>query len=90
MITVRRAQKKDADKTIKLLSEVLELHAKLRPDIFISGRTKYSPTRAKGASKISWGCHSTANTAPANSRPSQAPREKVRIMHTHITPQQAR
>ena len=25
-----------------LLSEVLELHAKLRPDIFISGTTKYT------------------------------------------------
>lgn len=42
MITVRRAQEKDTDKTMKLLSEVLELHAKLRPDIFISGRTKYT------------------------------------------------
>ena len=62
----------------------------VKREITVSGRTKYSPTRAKGASKISWGCHSTANTAPANSRPSQAPREKVRIMHTHITPQQAR
>lgn len=41
-ITVRRAEDKDADKTIKLLSEVLELHAKLRPDIFISGTTKYT------------------------------------------------
>jgi len=42
MITVRRAEEKDAEKTMKLLSEVLELHAKLRPDIFISGRTKYT------------------------------------------------
>ncbi len=41
-ITVRRAEDKDADKTLKLLSEVLELHAKLRPDIFISGTTKYT------------------------------------------------
>lgn len=48
MITVRRAQKKDADKTIKLLSEVLELHAKLRPDIFISGRTKYTREELNG------------------------------------------
>ncbi len=42
MITVRRAEEKDAEKTMQLLSEVLELHAKLRPDIFISGRTKYT------------------------------------------------
>ncbi len=42
MITVRRAEEKDSEKTMQLLSEVLELHAKLRPDIFISGRTKYT------------------------------------------------
>ena len=48
MITVRRAQEKDTDKTMKLLSEVLELHAKLRPDIFISGRTKYTREELNG------------------------------------------
>ena len=42
MIRVRRAEDRDADRVMKLLSEVLELHAKLRPDIFISGRTKYT------------------------------------------------
>ena len=42
MITVRRAEEKDSEKTMQLLSELLELHAKLRPDIFISGRTKYT------------------------------------------------
>ena len=42
MITVRRAEEKDSEKTMQLLREVLELHAKLRPDIFISGRTKYT------------------------------------------------
>lgn len=41
-ITIRRAVEKDAEKTMKLLSEVLELHAKLRPDIFIPGTTKYT------------------------------------------------
>ena len=41
-ITVRRAEIKDIDKVSILLSEVLELHAKLRPDIFISGTTKYT------------------------------------------------
>ena len=35
-ITIRRAESRDLDKTLKLLSEVLELHAKIRPDIFIS------------------------------------------------------
>ena len=41
-ITIRRAESRDLDKTLKLLSEVLELHAKIRSDIFISGTTKYT------------------------------------------------
>ena len=41
-VTVRKAEIKDIEKVSKLLSEVLELHAKLRPDIFISGTTKYT------------------------------------------------
>ncbi len=41
-MNIRRACKKDIDKVIKLLSQVLEIHAKLRPDLFISGTTKYS------------------------------------------------
>lgn len=48
MITVRRAEEKDTDRTMKLLSEVLELHAKLRPDIFISGKTKYTREELHG------------------------------------------
>ena len=39
---IRRAQEKDIDKVLKLLSEVLEIHAKIRPDIFRSGTTKYT------------------------------------------------
>lgn len=41
-INVRRAETKDIEKVSKLLSEVLELHALIRPDIFISGTTKYT------------------------------------------------
>ena len=41
-MNIRRAEKKDTDKILKLLSEVLEIHSKLRPDIFISGTTKYT------------------------------------------------
>lgn len=41
-ITVRRAEQRDSDRIMQLLSEVLELHAKIRPDIFISGTTKYT------------------------------------------------
>lgn len=48
MITVRKAQDRDSDKVMKLLGEVLELHAKLRPDIFISGKTKYTREELHG------------------------------------------
>ena len=40
---IRRAEIKDTDRVIALLSQVLEIHAAIRPDIFISGTTKYSP-----------------------------------------------
>ncbi len=39
---IRRAKKNDIDSILKLLSQVLELHAHIRPDIFISGTTKYT------------------------------------------------
>ena len=39
---IRRAEKKDIPKLMDLLSQVLELHAAIRPDIFISGTTKYT------------------------------------------------
>ncbi|MGN1340413.1 MAG: GNAT family N-acetyltransferase [Oscillospiraceae bacterium] len=42
-ITIRRAQSSDIHGVIRLLEQVLELHAKLRPDIFIPGTTKYTP-----------------------------------------------
>ncbi len=48
MITVRKAEDRDSDKVMTLLSEVLELHAKLRPDIFISGKTKYTRKELHG------------------------------------------
>ena len=39
---IRRAEEADCDRLLELLAEVLELHAKLRPDIFIPNTTKYS------------------------------------------------
>ena len=39
---IRRAEKKDIDRIIELLGQVLEIHAAIRPDIFVSGTTKYS------------------------------------------------
>ncbi|MBC6713301.1 GNAT family N-acetyltransferase [Treponema sp. Marseille-Q3903] len=41
-MNIRRAEKKDTGKILKLLGEVLEIHSKIRPDIFISGTTKYT------------------------------------------------
>ena len=39
---IRRAEDKDIDKILDLLSQVCDIHAKIRPDIFILGGTKYS------------------------------------------------
>lgn len=39
---IRRAETKDIDRILELLSQVLEIHARIRPDIFISGTTKYT------------------------------------------------
>ena len=41
-LTVRRAVPSDIDGINKLLREVLEIHAALRPDIFITGTKKYT------------------------------------------------
>ena len=39
---IRRAQNKDIPGVLGLLSQVLELHAAIRPDIFVPGTTKYN------------------------------------------------
>ena len=39
---IRKAEDKDINQILVLLSQVLEIHAKLRPDIFVSGTTKYN------------------------------------------------
>ncbi|MBQ8117608.1 MAG: GNAT family N-acetyltransferase [Lachnospiraceae bacterium] len=39
---IRRAGHQDMQAVNKLLSEVLEIHAEIRPDIFISGTKKYT------------------------------------------------
>lgn len=39
---IRTAEAKDTEKILDLLSQVLELHAAIRPDIFIPGTTKYT------------------------------------------------
>lgn len=39
---IRRAERKDISRILDLLSQVLELHAAIRPDYFVPGTTKYS------------------------------------------------
>ena len=39
---IRRANPADIPRIIEMLSQVLEVHAAIRPDIFVSGTTKYN------------------------------------------------
>ena len=41
-MNIRRAEEKDIERIMVLLSQVLEVHAAIWPDYFISGTTKYS------------------------------------------------
>lgn len=41
-MNIRRAIEKDIPRLIELLSQVLQIHANIRPDIFIPGTTKYT------------------------------------------------
>lgn len=43
MVTIRTAKEKDAGAVLRLLGQVLELHAAIRPDVFLPGTTKYTP-----------------------------------------------
>ena len=40
--TIRRASETDIPRVLSLLSQVLEIHARIRPDVFRHGTTKYS------------------------------------------------
>lgn len=39
---IRKAEEKDIPRFSALLGQVLQIHAEIRPDIFISGTTKYT------------------------------------------------
>ena len=39
---IRKAEEKDIPRLLALLGQVLQIHAELRPDIFIPGTTKYT------------------------------------------------
>lgn len=46
-LSIRRATDRDVEAVTSLLEQVLEIHAAIRPDIFISGTTKYTPEELK-------------------------------------------
>lgn len=48
---IRRAREQDCGDVLRLLSQVLEIHADLRPDLFVSGTTKYSGSDLKAIFK---------------------------------------
>ena len=39
---IRKAEEKDIPRILELLKQVLQIHADIRPDIFIPGTTKYT------------------------------------------------
>ena len=39
---IRDAKEKDIPRILKLLEQVLQIHADIRPDIFIPDKTKYT------------------------------------------------
>ena len=41
-MTIRKAEEEDIPRIIELLGQVLQIHADIRPDIFIPGTTKYT------------------------------------------------
>ena len=41
---IRKAEEKGIPRIMELLGQVLEIHADIRPDIFIPGITKYTVT----------------------------------------------
>ena len=48
---IRMAEEKDIPRIDALLSQVLEIHAALRPDLFVSGTRKYTDEELKGILK---------------------------------------
>ena len=42
-MNIRKAKETDIPRINELLGQVLEIHAAIRPDIFIKGTTKYTP-----------------------------------------------
>ena len=41
-MNIRKAEEKDIPRLLALLGQVLQIHAEIRPDVFIPGTTKYT------------------------------------------------
>lgn len=50
-MNIRKAENKDIQRLLELLQQVLDLHAKIRPDVFIPGTTKYTQEELEGIIK---------------------------------------
>lgn len=46
-MNIRRAESRDIPRILELLSQVLEVHAVIRPDLFVSGTRKYTEAELK-------------------------------------------
>lgn len=46
-MNIRKAEEKDIPRIIDLLGQVLQIHADIRPDIFIPGTTKYTDSELR-------------------------------------------
>jgi len=44
---IRKAEEKDIPRIMELLGQVLQIHAEIRPDVFIPGTTKYTVSELK-------------------------------------------
>ena len=44
---IRKAEEKDIPRILELLGQVLQIHAEIRPDVFIPGTTKYTDSELK-------------------------------------------
>ena len=51
MYIIRKAEEKDVPRILELLGQVLEVHAVIRPDLFVSGTRKYNEEELRGILK---------------------------------------
>ena len=47
VMIIRKAEEKDIPRIMELLGQVLQIHAEIRPDVFIPGTTKYTASELK-------------------------------------------